>query len=95
MKTNRTNGARTPEVVAKELSKVGKLEALVSTDNLEYLYYTTPQFGEESPAVEVTRLEGKAVNVRTIPKEALPYLIPERSKISDIPSNANFKFGGF
>ena len=94
MKTNRTNGARTPEVVAKELSKVGKLEALVSTDNFEYLYYTTPQF-VGSPAIEVTRVNGKAVNIRPLPQEALPYLIPERSKISDIPSNANFKFGGF
>lgn len=97
MKTKYINGTRTPEVIAKELTKVGKLEGTVYNEGsgLTYNYYTTPQFGDDTPAIEVTYFKGAAISTRKLPKESLSYLIPNRAKEDRIPSSSDFTFGGF
>ena len=95
MKTKFTNGTRTPEVIAKELAKVGKLEGIVENSTLTYKYYTTPQFGDDTPAIEVTYFKGAAISTRKLPKESLSFLIPNRAKEDKIPSSSDFTFGGF
>lgn len=91
MKTKLENGARTPEVIAEELKKVGKLEAVIKGDGgLIYHYYTTSGLADGLPVIEVTYLNDKAIAIRRIPLEAYKFLYPRNKKIDD-----NFTFGGF
>lgn len=91
MKTKLENGSRTPEVIAEELKKVGKLEAVTKGDGgLIYHYYTTNGLSDGLPAIEVTFLNDRAISIRRIPLAALKYLIPTNKKVDD-----NFTFGGF
>ena len=93
MKTNYINGTRTPEVIAEELKRYGKLEGIVSAANsdIEFKYYTTPQFGKTAPAMEVTYFKGSPISTRKLSLEALNYLLPNKAK----DPNTNFEFGGF
>lgn len=95
MKTKLTNGARTPQVIANELKRYGKLEGVIDNpvmEGISYEYYTTPMFGEDTPAMEITLYHGEAIAARKLSISALDYLIPNRSKAKD-PND--FTFGGF
>ena len=91
MKTKLENGSRTPEVIAEELKKVGKLERVTQGDGgLIYHYYTTNGIADGLPVIEVTFLNDKAISIRRIPLEAYKFLYPNNKKVDD-----NFTFGGF
>ena len=90
MKTNYTNGTRTPEVIRNELCKTCRLVAIKEDEYgfIHHYYYNK----DLTPLImEVTIKDDKAIATRQLSKEAARLIMPD---IFKDPAD-NFTFGGF
>lgn len=93
MKTNYTNGTRTPEVIHSELLKTCRLVAIKEDDYgfIHHYFYNE----DLTPLImEVTIKDDKAIATRQLSEEAARVIVPDFKGSSKEP-NDNFIFGGF